>query len=1032
MSFSQFRSSGLGAGGLCVCILTLQCGLCCFSASGQVGFDQDSTVPRQSYDLAETTLARGNYQESLKIAVKDYQGAMRFGGQRWIDSIASASLVGECHYELGNLQEAFIAYEDAMRLAVMSGDWLMSVQFPNQRLQRQRKAAVATWGRSSRNAMPASFPEVVTVRIGTDIEQVLKEGGVLAAPVNYPIRPQIIMRALTIAIYRHASILGDLAKERIVLENLIRSLEKRVAPPNHYSQSWVNVALGMAIWAQGRSDEAFNKLKAGLFAENQFDHELTAWALLGMGRIAIELGNDAEAAKLFEEATYTAADFGDARALEEAFHWVNIAYLAAGSQGIPTTLTGAAAWSKGKLPILHCRLQAAQAEHLVLAGDSLLAAKVLSGVDAKILQGDPGQGVCGAEVLYASSLVAYSSGKIIAGDRDLQRAIKIITPRSHRLFQTLKLVEWVQSSLVSDREANDMFKILLEDPDPRCFTLDPVGTLASIRTPRQLAYETWIAVAVNRSLEEGQAAAEVAARARWLQSQPLGGRQNAVEKLLHSRPDALSELDADRRSSMLARYPQLAAALNQMKQSGDVLRRLLKKEQSSEPLDQSQLIEEWKRYEEAALRQKQSVVQLAAGREPTSFLFPPLFNPEQIRSRLAEGEVLLSFHWTTTGLTGVLESCNGKAAWDIQQPELITNEIRSLLQSFGLFNTTVDVPTERLVKNDWMVIARRIKDLLFKNARINLADEAVKQLIIIPDGALWYLPFEILPIGTHQAKEGIQDIILRDTCQICYCPTRSLAVEEAGKFGGYDLVGLHLGRMHKADVRESQESLSERLKVSLRRPVRIGNLMENNLLMESGLLDLFLVFDELPQKTQINLSPMVVDWQRNNRVTFGQWVSLPGKRVQALLLPGFTSAASNSLVPVTKRLGDDLFQATTSLLAGGAHTVLISRWPMGGQSTIRLMEEFVIDLQNQKNMSSVTESWHRAVDVVSFEEPDINREPRLSQSTEAVLSDSRHPVFWSGHLLMHAGKGHHKPRQKEIGNVPKQPLIAAPVMQVAP
>ena len=44
-------------------------------------------------------------------------------------------------------------------------------------------------------------------------------------------------------------------------------------------------------------------------------------------------------------------------------------------------------------------------------------------------------------------------------------------------------------------------------------------------------------------------------------------------------------------------------ALNQMKQSGDVLRRLLKKEQSNEPFDQSQLIEEWKRYEECMGRE---------------------------------------------------------------------------------------------------------------------------------------------------------------------------------------------------------------------------------------------------------------------------------------------------------------------------------------------------------------------------------------------------------------------------------------------
>ena len=64
------------------------------------------SVPSPAHDLALQALAAGDYATALDVAGKDYRGGIRMGAQRWIDSIASAALLGECLYELGSLGDA--------------------------------------------------------------------------------------------------------------------------------------------------------------------------------------------------------------------------------------------------------------------------------------------------------------------------------------------------------------------------------------------------------------------------------------------------------------------------------------------------------------------------------------------------------------------------------------------------------------------------------------------------------------------------------------------------------------------------------------------------------------------------------------------------------------------------------------------------------------------------------------------------------------------------------------------------------------
>jgi hypothetical protein len=165
----------------------------------------------------------------------------------------------------------------------------------------------------------------------------------------------------------------------------------------------------------------------------------------------------------------------------------------------------------------------------------------------------------------------------------------------------------------------------------------------------------------------------------------------------------------------------------------------------------------------------------------------------------------------------------------VRQPAAVAKEIATLARNLCLFDPIAPVPTERLVASEWQASAERIERLLFENSKVELAEGIIDEIVIVPDGMLWYLPFELLPVGSARAavagqrpprpqappvestaalsRDGIdkqpdkqpESRRLHDVCRIRYCPTRSLAVLrfETPKTGGP--VGIYTGRLVRGD-----------------------------------------------------------------------------------------------------------------------------------------------------------------------------------------------------------------------------------------
>ncbi|MGA0041199.1 MAG: hypothetical protein ACO3NZ_15245, partial [Pirellulales bacterium] len=825
-------------------------------------------VPRQGYDVVLAALAEGNVSTGLDVAAKENRGGIRIGSQRWIDSIATSALLGECLYELGRYTEAVAAYDEALMLSAEHGEWLLSVRFAGQPLKPMPRPLDTPWAQSNRNIPAAQFPSTATIRQGTaDAKEVLEKGGVLSAPVDYPIRPQEIMKSTVIALYRRHSILGDLSDVGPVLEQVKRSLSARPAPPNHYSQSWIDTALGIANWSQGRVDQAVPILKRGLLADNQYDHPLTAWGLLVLGRIALDSNDAASAAAFFSEATLAATQFQDIRCLEEAFRWAVTAHLASGGQGVPAGIPLAIEWASRTLPALQARLLVMQGEMYAIGGDTRRALASLRDIDPRVLRGDLGNGYVGAQAAYTEALAAYADGRVSRGDTELRRAIDLVRPHTPRLLQISRTMGIIGegSSLLSDRQADLLFEKLLADPKAADYATDPLGTLAFLATPKPNAFATWFTVAARRSDDEALEASEAGKRSRWLSTQFLGGRQLAIRRLLELDPAILPADDAPRRAALLARAPDLARLLDETVQARAPLSAALGGVAGPAAGDTESLpgnTADWQMYAQLSQQQAQAIATIAAGRDDTPLAFPPIYTVPEIRERLTPGTLVLSFHRTPGGLAGSLESHERLTTWQVTDLVGLSAAATDLMRGMAVYDFNNVVGTDRLAESSWQDAASRLERVLFANARVDLSRD-IEELVIVPDGLLWYVPFELLPVGSNVAagnadvadRETVTDARprLRDVCRVRYAPTRSLAVEQGPPLRREGVVGVHAGHLYRGDRPEAAAAAAAEITAAMEKAVLLGPASGRDpargsvpLPLPTSLVDGLVVLDELP------------------------------------------------------------------------------------------------------------------------------------------------------------------------------------------
>ncbi len=517
--------------------------------------------------------------------------------------------------------------------------------------------------------------------------QVLQQGGVLQQPMMFPVHAAEIVRCTSLAIRRRREMLGPLGKYDPLTSDLINVLTRGPAPPNHWSEAWVQVQLGCAYAAAGNAAEAKAALDRGVLVGGQFDHPLTSTALLELGRLALENGDFPAAGTLFEEASYAAFTFLNPGNLEEALPLRTVDPFAIEPKDTLSAAGAGDGLGQSAEPATALRFaRAAGRRKHVRSGGQAQAANLLSTAGTSMVRTDLAISQVGARFNHISAQVAYQGSNVDAGDRSLAAALNFQQQASVWMFQIGLADTQYAGGQYSDRVGLALYEVLLRDPAPGDWAYSPLECLSVLTIPHERAFEHWFegVFANSRQQELALEVADRGRRHRFLTTLPMGGRLLSLRWILEGPEESIGQRGLLERQELLSRFPEYqqlaekaAAARTKLATlplvSNDVALR-------GEQAGQLGVLADVSQQQELILRQ------MAVSRRAADVVFPPLRKTADVQKALPDGQVLLAFYKTQRNLYGFLYSNKQSAAWRIVSSQQLHKQVSGLLRDLGNFD----------------------------------------------------------------------------------------------------------------------------------------------------------------------------------------------------------------------------------------------------------------------------------------------------------------------------------------------------------
>ncbi len=1003
--------------GALVALLTLAAAAWLAGNGGVQAQLEPRKVPSLSYHAGLALLAEGEYRDALEHFKDGWKGAFKTPQSRWIDSICYHTMMGECYYQMGDLNTALEHYTSAVRLYLAFPDWMRRVQFPATIQPAQAAATRATpWGVSTRPARLGRYPSEMLIGQGRlDNNSVIKQGGVIQLPQLLPIQVQEIVRATVLAIRRRGELLGPLAKYDPLNQELINVLSQGPGLPNHWSQAWVDAQLGVALLYGGKQTEAIATLNRSLVAAGEFDHPLTASALLELGKAAFFSGNQAEAARLFLEASFSAYHYADLIVLDEALRYGALVHLVSNAKGVYPPLPPAAQWARTK-NFRQVRVTAllASAEQLAAARQTTQAAATLDDAAATIGRRTLGQGRHGAWLSYLRGLTLFQQRKTAAGDAAIREALAYMQHGSLWLFRIAQADGRLLADQITPRTAMELYRELLRDPQAGDWAWDPLEALSLLVTPHAAVYERWFLVAMKRN--DHESALEIADRARrhrFFSALAYGGRLQALRWVLEAPDEALDAQALLERQNLLASFP----GYQQLSDSARRVRRAVRKLPAVPAGADRQRELSAALAELGNLSQQQEAIlrEMAVSRQAASLAFPPLRSVRELQKAIPKGTAVLVFFSAGNDLYAFLLTQDKYGHWTVKAAPLVSRKVVALLRELGNYDQNHELGLAEITGNQWKQTARQVLDALLAGSPADFT-RRFPELVVVPDGILWYLPFEALQV---QAEGELHPLIAR--FRIRYAPTLSLVVpDRRGRNPAAETVVV-VGKLYPRDEPAVAQAAYEQLAKAL---PGTWALSKPPLPAPSAWykvrMDRLIVLDDLPPPDTggpLAWSPIPIDRNKPGN-TLDDWLALPWGGPEVVILPGFHTPAENALRRAGRTdPGGEVFLSVCALLSSGAKTLLLSRWRSGGQSSFDLVREFAQELPH----TAPAEAWQRAVLLARQSRVNPDAEPRIRLPSGASPPLAEHPFFWGGYLLVDDGTPAQRAEPAEPAEKPAKP-----------
>ncbi len=950
-------------------------------------------TPSQTYINTFGYFYEGEYKDALDHFLSEGRGAIKTAQSRWIDSICYHTMTAECYFQMGDLPKALEHYTSALRLFVAFSDWMTRVKF-QPITQAPATSRAVPWGVSTRQAKLGRVPTEMPIAQGRiDNSDQIKQGGVVQQAMLFPIQVQEIVRCTCLAIRRRAMILGPLSRFDPLTNEVFAALSRRPGPPNHWSECWIDLQLGLATIAAGKEEQAVPLLNRAIVAAGEYDHPLTPTALLQLGLLAMGQSNYAAALKYFEESSYSAAYYNDIGVLEEAFRYAANAHLLSNRKGLFPPLQPAITWAKVKgWRQLQASLNLLAAENLAILGQTTDAERALADARQVIARRRMGAGWIGARLSYLTGLVHYQQRRAAEGDAAIAAALNYLRAGSLWMHQ-IGLVDTLFTSgqsYITPRIAMDLYRTVLRDPTPADWSTDPLEALAVLSTPHIGPLEHWFEVAIER--KEQEMAMEIADRIRrhrFFSTLTLGGRVQALRWVLNAPPEALDKETQLQRQDLLLRWPSYARLNQQVEQLTSQLNAEPPLASTPEAVhQQSQSLQQL-----AALSAQQEGLlrEIAVRREPANLAFPPLHTTQQIQQSLPPGRALLSFLATSRHLYAFLLNNQRYAYWQMGAAAGLQKRIVDLLRQMGNFEGNREMSYKDLADEQWKQPAGQVLEMMLKGSQADFS-QRFDELIIVPDSVLWYVPFEALQVTVDKKQ-----VPLISRFRIRYLPTASLVVPNARARKPAArtavVVGQLFGRDSEPLAREAFEQLARKLPGAVALPPTLPAPSS----LYASLFDRLLVLDNIESpESPYAWAPIPLDRGKAGS-SLNDWLKLPWKGPDEVILPGYHTAAENALKKATATTaGQEMFLPLCALMASGARTVMLSRWRTGGQINFDFAREFTQELPYM----APSEALQRCVFLAADSPIHTENEPRYKTGSQDKPLKARHPFFWAGYMVV--------------------------------
>lgn len=953
-------------------------------------------LPPDDYLLGFAPFAAGDFTAARRMFQETSKSGIRILDNRWIDSVCYHTMMGECAYQMGDLVQALDQHTVAIKVFLTNADWMLRVDFPvglDVAVNAQRQPI--TWGNSARNVAIGNIPEIMqSVQGKSDAQnaQAVAQGGLVAQAQAYRLRAPEVARCIAVSIRRRGELMGPNAPHDPLTNLLIDALSRRLAPPNHWSQCWLDAQHGLALISAGKPQQAVSELQKSLAAGGRFEHKLSGLALVELGKLSLASGQYENALTYFMEATYSGSIYAHYDVMEEGFRGAVIAHLASGKRTFFAPLQPAILWARRLSPMLEASLCVLAGDNCAAIGETVQSMNYLAEARRALGRHDMLGGAVGARFQYEFAKANFQSGNLAAGQAALGIAATYMNTSSRWLFQVNLANTLYTSGAVTERSADLLFTDLLREPTSKDWLIEPFEAMAISLQHRRPAMENWFDVVMQR--KEAERALQITDRIRrqkFYSTLPLGGRTLALRWIMSGPAEALGEKGVLQRRDLLARYPRF----EELGRAAQEIRTKLEAAPlpGDDPDELKQLQLKYDQWAKLGASQEVILHDIALEREPAELVFPPSIDVKEFQSRIPAKLLILSYFNSDSDLYGFAIAKDVFATWKVESPTKLKADILELFRKTGLRDRTLPLESKDLHDDSWRTLARKILPSLTNHTKPEAWD-SYDEVVVVPDGPLWYLPFEMLIPG--EEKDALP---LLQRVRVRYVPTVSLAIPDRRPLHDAKKTAAVAGRLHPREEAAVTGEAIEQLSQVVPNVTRLPNKLPASSTLVSRLYDRLVVYHDMDDtdKSAYEWSPVQIDRTKGGGA-LSHYMMLPWGAPSQVVLPGFHTAAETGLKKPNLN-GDEVFLSACGLLAAGTRTALISRWRVGGQSSYDLMREFTQELPH----ASASKAWQRSVQLRLQSPLDPITEVRMKLGAGEEPIHPEHPFFWAGYMLIDTG-----------------------------